>query len=165
MRAVFIISCAVVALITAPFVQPFVHHNADLILIIITVFTVFAGFLVGVITILGDPSLLPEGSWRVAELRRDSVERRLITHAWLFILYLLTIGFLFVGVILQAALDDHNLVKIWIERIYLFFGVFSFLLTFGLPFALIRLQRARVDAEIERRRVRDGILPSERTNG
>jgi hypothetical protein len=74
----------------------------------------------------------------------------------------LTIALLFIGVVAQKALANHEIIKIWIERLYLFFGVFSFLLTFGLPIALMRLQRTRVSAEIERRRARDGI-PAETT--
>lgn len=157
MRLVFITLCAVAAVAAAAYGQPYVHHNADLVLVIVTVFTVFAGFLIAVITILGDPTMIPDGSWRIAESRRDNIERRLRTHVWLFVLYLLTIGLLFVGVLVQGALDDHHQVRIWIERLYLFFGVFSFLLSFALPVSLMTLQRSRVDAEIERRRARDGL--------
>lgn len=158
MRLAFILFCAAAAAVVAPYVQPYVHHNADLVLIIVTVFAVFAGFLVAVITIVGDPTLIPDGSWRVAESRRENIERRLVTHVWLFLLYLVTIAFLFAGVVLQKAiLDHHSLLKVWIERACIFFSVFSFLLTFGLPIALMKTQRARVDAEIERRRRRDSI--------
>jgi hypothetical protein len=48
--------------------------------------------------------------------------------------------------------------KIWIERFYLFFAVSAFLLTFGLPIALLRFQLGRIDAEIERRR-REAKIP------
>src|SRR6266568_2396310 len=156
-RLYFIIFAAALAGLAASFGQPYVHHNADLVLIIVTVFTVFAGFLIGIITILGDPSMIPDGSWRVAEGRRENIERRLLTNVYFFVLYLVTIGLLFVGVLVQGALDEHHVVGIWIERLYLFFGVFSFILSFALPVLLMRLQRARVDAEIERRRQRDGI--------
>jgi hypothetical protein len=101
--------------------------------------------------------MIPDGSWRIAESRRDNIERRLRTHVWLFVTYLLTIGLLFAGVLVQGAFDEHHFVRVWIERLYLFFGVFSFLLSFALPISLMTLQRARVDAEIERRRARDGI--------
>jgi hypothetical protein len=94
------------------------------VVVIVTVFTVFAGFLIAVITILGDPAMIPQGSWRKAEARRDSIERRLRTHVWLFFIYLITIGLLFTWIIVQAALDEHHCVRIWIERLYLFFGVF-----------------------------------------
>jgi hypothetical protein len=119
----------------------------------------FAGFLVAIITILGDPAMIPEGSWRAAEVRRDNLEKRLASHIWLFVFYLVAIGLLFVGVLAEKAPDSvvpHDW-KLWIERLYLFFATTSFLLTFGLPRALWKYQLARMDAEIERRRKKDGL--------
>jgi len=159
MRALFIFSCFVGGGLVAYYGQPLAHDNGDSILIIITVMTVFAGFLVAIITILGDPGLIPSGSWRVAELRRNNIEARLITHIWLFVLYLIAIGFLFTGALLNKAHEDVVSMawKIWIERLYLFFGVSAFFLTFGLPFALLKFQLNRIDSEIERRRREAGI--------
>ena len=156
----FIFSCLVCGGIAAYYGQPLAHDNSDSLLIIITVMTVFAGFLVAIITILGDPGMIPAGSWRVAELRRDNIESRLITHIWLFVWYLISIGFLFAGALLNKAPDAIVSMawKIWIERSYLFFGVSAFLLTFGLPIALLRFQLGRIDAEIERRR-REAKIP------
>jgi len=159
MRALFIILCLLGGGAAAYFGQPLVHENSNAVLIIITVTTVFAGFLVAIITFIGDPSLLPSGSWRGAEMRRDSIEGRLLAHLWLFVFYLLAIGLLFVGVLLDKAPDCVVSMtwKIWIERLYVFFGTASFLLTFGLPRALWRIQMARIDAEIQRRRQDAGI--------
>jgi hypothetical protein len=158
-RALLILCCFSVGAYASYYGQPFAHENGDVILIIITVMTVFAGFLVAIITILGDPAMIPEGSWRTAEVRRDNMEARLITHIWLFVYYLIAIGFLFVGALLNKAPDtvvSHDW-KMWIERLYLFFGVTAFLFTFALPNALRKFQISGIDAGIERRRRRDGI--------
>jgi len=133
------------------------HQNADAVLIIITVFTVFAGFLIAIITIIGDPIMIPEGSWRLAEGGREKMSRRLILHIVLFVLYLITIGLLFVGAILEKAISEDNIWKLWIERVYLFMAISSFLFTFALPASLLEMQKARYDAEIERRRRAVGI--------
>jgi hypothetical protein len=156
MRLLFIIICAAVATTAAYFFQPFMNGNSEAITIVITIFTVFAGFLIAVIAVLGDPALIPQGSWRIAENRRNSIETKLFWHFWLFILYLLTIGLLFVGALLK---DTKTLVefRVWIERGYLFFGVFSFFLTFALPWSVMQMQKDRIDAEIERRRAQSGI--------
>ena len=158
-RPIFIVLCAVAGVIGARYCQPFVDPNSDAVLIVITVFTVFAGFLVAIIAILGDPAMLPEGSWRAAEIRRDTVERRLIWHSWLFTAYLITIALLFIGVVLAKAqlTEDHLWIKDWIERAYLFIGITSFLLSLALPWTLRTIQRGRVDAEISRRRQRVGM--------
>jgi hypothetical protein len=158
-RILFILICVVIAAIAAYYAQPSAAKNADLVLVIITVYSVFAGFLIAIIAVLGDPALIPEGSWRVGELRRDSIERRLIWHVYLFMLYLVTIGLLFAGVVIEKAPEGKvsESVKHAVEYGFLFLAVLSFLLSFALPIALMRLQRARVDAEIQRRRGRAGI--------
>ena len=62
MRATFIVLCVLGGALAAYFGQPSVHKNPDLILIVITVFTVFAGFLIAIITIIGDPIMIPHRS-------------------------------------------------------------------------------------------------------
>jgi len=149
--------CSCFAAGAAYYGEPLVRHNTDAILILTTVFTVFAGFLVAIIVILGDPAMVPEGSWRVAETRRDGVEGRLIVHVWLFIAYLLAIGFLFAGVLVRESHTIPEILKVWIDRTYLFLGVLSFLMTFGLAKSMVSLQLARYDAEIKRRRGLAGL--------
>jgi hypothetical protein len=121
-------------------------------MIVITVITVFAGFLIAISAIIGDPAMIPSGSWRIAEGGRNRMEQQLVRHTALFIFYLITIGLLFVGVILDRAVTGDSEWKVWIVRAYLFCGVTSFLLTFALPFSLFRMQRERYDTETERRR-------------
>lgn len=152
MRAVLIFLCLIFSALSAYWGQPLVRDNELAVTVIITATTVFAGFLVAIITILGDPAMIPEGSWREGEIRRDGVEAKLIRHLWLFVFYLVAIGLLFISVLLNKAPGVSETWKVWIERLYLFFAISSFLFTFGLPGALIRLQLARVDAEIHRRK-------------
>jgi len=135
-KIAFAIICMLVGAVGAYYAQPYTHKNADLILVFVTTFTVFAGFLIAIIALIGDPILIPKGSWRIAELRRDRMDNLLFWHTALFVLYLITVGLLFVGIVLERALDERNLWRIWIERAYLFVGITSFLLTFALPRAL-----------------------------
>lgn len=156
-RIIVFAICAAISSAAACYGEPLVRHNTDAILILTTVFTVFAGFLVAVITVLGDPALLPEGSWRVVEGRRDGIERGLILHVSLFVSYLLAIGILFAGIIVRDADGVSEVVKIWIGRAYLFVGVMSFLFTFGLAKSMLSFQMARLDAEGKRRRKAAGL--------
>jgi hypothetical protein len=158
-RILFAFLVFVGAGVSAFYGQPMMHNNADAVLVIATVMTVFAGFLVAIITILGDPAMIPEGSWRIAEGRRNAVEARLIAHIWLFVFYLIAIAFLFVGVMVDKAPETSvpHVWRVWIERLYIFFATASFLFTFALPRALWRFQLARLDAEIERRRKRANL--------
>ncbi|MER8456287.1 hypothetical protein [Mesorhizobium sp. M0965] len=137
----------------------YVVDNEAAIGIFVTVYTVLAGFLVAVITVLGDPSLLPSGSWKSAEGHRQAIEDRLIRHTWLFVLYLLTIGVIFVGTLLSKAPEAvvSSDTKSIIAHIHLALGVTAFILTLGMPKMLMDVQRKRVDAEIDRRRSEAGI--------
>ena len=157
----FLLFCFVGGGMGAYFGEPFAHENADVTLIIITVLTVFAGFLVAIISILGDPSLIPNGSWRTAEGHRKNIEDRLIKHTYLFVFYLIGIAMLFIGSMLVKSPDVIDGVKIWIIRAYLFTGITAFLLTLGLPSSIFALQMKRLDAEIEARRNAAGIKKSE----
>jgi hypothetical protein len=158
-RIAFIVTCALVSGGAAYFGQPLVHGNSDAILVIITVLTIFAGFLVAIIAVLGDPAMLPGGSWRVVEGRRGGVYRSVVTHTWLFRLYLVAIALLFAGVLVEKLGDCSSTItlKTWVERGYLFFGVLSFTLTLALPSMLADLQMARVDAELRDRRQKAGL--------
>jgi hypothetical protein len=164
MRIGLALTFLLISVATAYYAEPYAHDNSDLVLIVTTVFTVFAGFLVATITILGDPSLVPTGSWRIVESRRDNVERDIIFHSWLFVLYLITIALIFASVVVRKVPCDIVAcwIKTWIERGYLFVGVFSFLVSFTLPFALHKIQMKRLDEETERRRISEGIEPSNR---
>lgn len=154
MRAVFIAFCFGSGAVCAYYGQTYVHDNSDAINIVITVFTVFAGFLVAIISILGDPSLLPDGAWQDAENRRENIHRRLIRHTYLFWLYLIIIGLVFLSSLLKKAPSTPRMdsIRYWIEYTYLTLGVAAFFLSLALPKMLMGIQRSRIDAEIDKRK-------------
>lgn len=137
--------------------QPFVHGNSEAISIIVTMFSVLAGFLVAIIAIVGDPGLLAPGSWRTAELQRSRIVDRLVRHKWLFYLYLITLTFIFASVLIP---DSFPKIVLWIERVYLFAGVLAFLCSYLLPSALMKIQQERIDSIIEHRRRAAGVNAS-----
>ena len=157
-RLAGLLFCVICGTVGAYYAQPYAGHNSDVVLIIVTVFTVFAGFLIAIVTIIGDPIMIHEGSWRTAEMGHNTMKTRLFSHILLFVLYLITIGILFVGVILNKAFDKSpSIARDIIEWIYLFLGITSFLLTFALPLSLWNMQKARYEAEVEKRRRDAGI--------
>jgi hypothetical protein len=158
-RQIGILLSIIIGAVGAYFGQPLAHDNSDAVLVLITVMTVFAGFLVAIIAVLGDPALIPGESWDAIELRRDGIHAKLIRHQVLFIFYLIAIGLLFIGVLINKAplISISMTVKIWIERLYLFFGISSFCFTFGLPWALLKLQLTRLETETDKRRRQAGI--------
>lgn len=140
--------------VAAHYAQPLVHGNDTAINVIVTVFSILAGFLVAIIAVVGDPALLPPGSWRDVELERNRLNRRLNRHKTLFMAYLITLGLVFLSLL---AAKSSPLVGSLIEKTYLCLGSIAFVYSLRLPGALIDTQRERIDSIIEQRRDRDNI--------
>ena len=158
-RSAYIFICVSISIAAAYFGSHLIRNNSDANTILITMFTVFAGFLVAVMVIIGDPAMIPAGSWRVAENRRENVERSLVRHMWLFWIYLAVIGLIFlVSILKEAKFEYVEEVRGYVERAYMFMAVFSFLLTLALPKMVSDVQRARVDAEIDKRRNEEKVI-------
>ncbi|MBJ2150595.1 hypothetical protein [Paracoccus sp. IB05] len=119
--------------------QPLISGKTDAINIVVTVFSILAGFLIAVITFIGDPG---RASWKQLQMRRPEVRRRLMRHELLFYLYLLTLA---VAMSLYLIPKELEQVLLWAERLFLFFAIMVFLVSFGLPSSLRALQLARYD--------------------
>jgi hypothetical protein len=135
--------------------QPLIHGNQSAIDVIVTVFSILAGFLVAIITIIGDPASIPKGSWRVAETKMPAIEEKINKQKWLFTGYLMTLGLIFAS--LLAAKASTSLSAL-LEHVYLFMSSVAFIYSLRLPGFLSRIQRERVSDEIEARRGR--AIPS-----
>lgn len=138
----------------AYFCQPLIHGNQDAINVIVTVFSILAGFLVAVITLVGDPKSIPSGGWQIARLGSDLTYNRLSRHKWLFNSYLITLFLIFISIVIQ---DKYPAIQLFLEYTYMFFASISCFLSFKLPGALIELQQERIEQEIAERRKKEGI--------
>ncbi|MEI6829372.1 MAG: hypothetical protein WCK64_05900 [Synechococcaceae cyanobacterium ELA445] len=134
--------------------QPLIHGNQSAVDVIVTVFSILAGFLVAIIAIIGDPASMPKGSWRVAESKMPSIEDKINKQKWLFTGYLVTLGLIFASLLASKASVQIATI---LEHIYLFLSSVAFIYSLKLPGFLSRIQRERVDAEIEARR--RGVIP------
>lgn len=131
--------------------QPLIHGNQDAIGVIVNVFSILAGFLVTIMTLLGEPMLFRGPTWRSEAVKRSNVYKRLVRHKWLFVLYLLVLGLIFVSTLVTKKHPDHAAV-LWIERIYLSLATFAFCLSLTLPSRLMNLQLARFDELVDARK-------------
>ncbi|MEW5894453.1 MAG: hypothetical protein AB1650_01660 [Candidatus Omnitrophota bacterium] len=133
--------------------QPLIHGNDLAINVIVTVYSILAGFLIAILAVVGDPLLLSSGTWRAAEMDRNKIIMRLNRHKVLFETYLVTLLLLFLSLLFK----EGELAGIWLERGFLFFGTLSFICSFYLPRILMKAQEERIDAEIKRRRKLQGL--------
>ena len=136
------------------FAKPLVEGNQDAINVIVTVFSILAGFLIAVITLVGDPKSLPSGGWQSARIGSDLTYNRLTRQKWLFYIYLIALVLIFASMLIKGKFKDVNDL---IEYVYLFFATVAFALSFKLPSTLMELQRERIEQEISQRRRAEGI--------
>jgi hypothetical protein len=135
--------------------QPLIHGNQSAIDVIVTVFSILAGFLVAIIAIIGDPASIPKGSWRVAELKAPLIDEKINKQKWLFTGYLVTLGLIFASLLVSKSSAQLSTI---LEHIYLFLSSLAFIYSLKLPGFLSRIQRERVNDEIEARRKQ--VIPS-----
>lgn len=137
----------------AAFAQPLIHENELAINVIVTVFSILAGFLVAIMTIMGEPGFAGR-SWRANELNREIVFGRLVKQKWMFYLYLVTLGLIFAASLVGK---QSPCLAVWLERIYLGTSITAFILSLRLPSALMKIQMARHEEVIKSKRQSAGI--------
>lgn len=132
-----------VSLLGAYFLQPLVAGKTDAINTIVTVFSILAGFLIAVITFIGEP--LGE-SWKDLQLSRREVVARLRRHLWLFYFYLATLG---LAMAMYLVPEGWPVLLMWLQRLFVFFAIFVFGASFALPSSLLSLQLEKYDRSLE----------------
>lgn len=133
--------------------QPFVHGNDEARGIIVNVFSILAGFLITVMTLLGEPGLYRGRTWRSDAVKRSNVYQQLVRHKWLFISYLIVLALVFVATIVTKRAPDSR-GEACLESLYLGFATLAFIYSLMLPSRLLNLQLARFDELVESRRKR-----------
>ena len=121
--------------------------------ILATALSILTGFLLAVILMTGDPEGLYRGSWRVASGHRRQIMRVLTRYTTLFYIYLSTILATFLASLLGGWLPAQ--VHRWVTHAALCLGLTALLWSFGLPTAIRRERRRRLDDEVEKRRSSD----------
>ncbi len=153
-RIILLCIATICGIFAAIYGQSFIHANERAINVIVTAFSILAGFLVAIMTIIGEPGLFSIRSWRYAEAARKNLRNRLTRQKWMFILYLITLSLIFISSLVEKT---YPFATVWLERIYLGMAVAAFILSFGLPSALMNIQLARHDEMIGAKRKSAGI--------
>nr|WP_316653180.1 hypothetical protein [uncultured Gellertiella sp.] len=148
------VGAIVAGLFAATFGLDLIHGNDIAQGVIVTVFSVLAGFLIAIMTLLGDQSVLP-GSWRIADEKSRSIKAKLIRQKWLFYFYLITISLIFLKTLVNS---KYPSLGCYLERAYFGFATASFILSFKLPSTLMSVQTDRINAVIEARRAKSSTL-------
>jgi len=121
------------------FLQPLISGNSDAVNTIVTIFSILAGFLIAVITFIGDPGIR---GWKELQIDKRAVEAKLRRHRMLFHLYLLTLG---LALAMFLVPDTFCVAELWLERFFVGSATFVFLASFSLPGSLSALQMERYE--------------------
>jgi drug/metabolite transporter (DMT)-like permease len=144
-RIVWAAISAAGALVVAVCGQPFVSKYPAVVEFIATVFSILAGFLIAVISIVSDTVELRMQSWDQDYRHAQSIKSRLLRHELTFYLYLVVLA-LVAGAIFADELPERW--RYWLELMLLFFATLAFLLSFRLPRVLSSQQMRRLDDRI-----------------
>ena len=152
-RVLFVGIGLLIFIVTLFLPLPYAGGNVEAFRILVTAFSILAGFLIAIITMAGDPKMLYPGTWKVASAHRREIRRALTRYQCLFYVYLTVIVLAFASALFgRAAADFPSLY--WIERLALSLGVAALFWSFGLPTAIIRIQLDRLSGEVDERRKR-----------
>lgn len=127
------------------FFQPMVANNTNAVNTVVTIFSILAGFLIAVITLIAEPTLKQAKNWQELQLMKKTVQRKLFRQKLLFFLYLITLG-VALGTFLVP--DVQAELRRWLETVFLGLATFVFLASFELPGSLVKIQMERYEAEM-----------------
>ncbi len=148
-RGWYILFAAVVSSVVAYKFPTALMSSTTALEAIIAVFSILAGVLVAVISIVGDPSMLLQGNWRLAFEDAKEVQKKISNYANLIAIYIIAL----LMVIVAIVLNDMKVSGLyWYYGAVTWLSVFGFMLSVPLPYSLMAIQAERMDAEIERRK-------------
>jgi hypothetical protein len=149
-RITFFLGAAIVSAWCGWHGQPLVHDNNDARSMITDVFSILAGFLMTVLTLLIEPKPTAK-IWREAASKKTTFVNRIIRYKWLFMLYLIVLGMVFAANLLTKDVAFAG-VLLWVERIYLSLATLAFIISLTLPNQLMQLQVGRYNEMINEKK-------------
>lgn len=130
------------------FFRELLNNTGETIGLIATVFSILAGVLITIISVLGDPSMLIDQSWRHNYLAAQETQRRLHRKTDVFVLYVLLLASALVFHLLPAENDAYP----FIQGTTFFLTCLSFLASLQLPYDLMGIQRERMKRAVQQMR-------------
>jgi arginine exporter protein ArgO len=142
-RILFLFMCFTVSLCVAYWGQPLISGNESAINTVVTIFSILAGFLIAVISLMVEPFMRGVKTEAEISIIKDVVYRKLLRQCIIFYMYLITLGF---AIVMFLIPENFITVQIWLQRGFLFLATAVFVLSFSLPGSLIRLQLERLES-------------------
>ncbi|MEO1370047.1 MAG: hypothetical protein AAFX50_22935 [Acidobacteriota bacterium] len=147
--ALFAVAALSASAAVSYFGQAHIQKNQLALSMLVTSFTVLAGFQISVLGILGDPALLPQGTnWRDAQLAKPELVRQIDAHFLLLSAFVATL-LLVLG---SVVAEPQSIARRVVEHVYLFMGSAAAFYSMRLPWILREVQVRRLEAAITERK-------------
>lgn len=131
------------------FLQPWYHSSKDAVTVLVTVFSILAGFLAAVMAIVANDRVLRGRNWRQDTYYLRLIRNELRLHQLTFYIYLAVLVLAF-----MSSLDSSwpCLAQRLVEHGLLFFTTLGIIQSFQLPEVLKRKHISAMEHNIRRRR-------------
>ncbi|HEV2505325.1 MAG TPA: hypothetical protein VGV39_19770 [Mesorhizobium sp.] len=147
-RIAFILIGIVVSSVASFFFGERLENQIDILSFVATVFSILAGVVIAIISILGDPSMLLGNSWRKDFFAARETQRKLHRHTDIFILYVILLLTIFVFSLVKMT----DLLYPYFQMASFFLICFSFWMSLSLPRSLKEIQRKRMEDAVAAKR-------------
>lgn len=158
LQGIYIIVAAILSVVASLYGADYLAQSDNAMNALINVFAILGGVLVAVISIVGDPSMLLPGNWRVGHEHAKDMQDRIASFSHLFFVYIVSLLFLVLAMIVKdAKIEDADFVFVAVA----FFSSFGILLSVPLPYSLMAIQKERMREEVKSRKARNGELAND----
>jgi hypothetical protein len=120
-------------------------NDVDVLSFIASIFSILAGVLIAVISILGDPSMLLDNSWRHSYLSAVETQRKIHRQTDIFIVYVSLLLSLFVFMLV----GKETTLYWYVQHVTFFMTVLAFIASLSLPYTLRAIQKTRLDRAVK----------------
>lgn len=152
-RIFFTATATLVAIVATYFFRDLLNNSSDTIGLIATIFSILAGVLITIISVLGDPSMLIDPSWRQNYLAAQETQRRLHRKTDVFILYVLLLAS---ALVFHLVPDEKSEAYAPFQAATFFLTCMSFLFSLQLPYDLMGIQKERMRRAVQQKKNADG---------
>lgn len=119
-------------------------NDPDVLGVIAAIFSILAGVLIAVVSILGDPSMLLDQSWRHSYLSAEETQRKIHRQTDVFLIYVVLLITLFAFMLCVESSDVYRPLQL----ATFFLTTLAFFASLSLPFTLRAIQKTRLDRAI-----------------
>lgn len=148
-KVILLIACLILAMGFAWYFQPKYHGNGNAMTVLVTVFSILAGFLIAVMAIVANDRALRGRTWKQDVYYLEKIKRDLVGHKFLFYIYLAVLVLAFLA---ELNLGWPALTQKTVEIILLFLSCLAMLLSFSLPGRLTKQHIEDLEKTIKDRR-------------